>query len=75
MLEKALLERFGTILNNIALKRGVQTNAPQTSFGTILNNIALKQALSKKLAFCCFGTILNNIALKPRNSLYNILAP
>ena len=44
-----IIERFGTIRNNTALKRKVAEIFHDTSFGTIRNNTALKQGKGESL--------------------------
>ncbi|KHK22385.1 hypothetical protein I615_06343 [Listeria monocytogenes SHL007] len=57
---------FGSIQNNIALKRIVLSSWSDVGFGSIQNNIALKQVSLQFQQNRRFGSIQNNIALKPR---------
>ena len=65
-----MLRHFGTIRNNIALKRDTGTLSGLSHFGTIRNNIALKQIPYTIRSTDNFGTIRNNIALKPRRKIF-----
>ncbi len=57
---------FGSIQNNIALKRFTEKEIKKFGFGSIQNNIALKLETIGDSWFHSFGSIQNNIALKPR---------
>ena len=65
-----LLQSFGTIRNNTALKPFLLNNSIDCCFGTIRNNTALKLLLPILNQFFCFGTIRNNTALKPRRKIF-----
>ena len=70
MVGRTVIGRFGTIRNNIALKRQCRSIGQGLGFGTIRNNIALKPKISSSNTVSSFGTIRNNIALKPRRIIF-----
>ncbi len=55
---------FGTILNNMTLKRRNVAAVLTLGFGTILNNMTLKLFHRPFYLGSGFGTILNNMTLK-----------
>ena len=56
---------FGSIRNNMALKRDFINDYDGEGFGSIRNNMALKHEISLPYPNECFGSIRNNMALKP----------
>ncbi|PQD16708.1 hypothetical protein CUM74_07020 [Enterococcus faecalis] len=62
---------FGTILNNMTLKRLPPPIKNFDRFGTILNNMTLKQRKMFRGKKKSFGTILNNMTLKPRRIIFS----
>ena len=59
-----ILDRFGTIRNNTALKQNTCHFLGLVRFGTIRNNTALKLQCARGSLVKGFGTIRNNTALK-----------
>ena len=65
-----MVEGFGTIRNNTALKPSMLPHLTTGRFGTIRNNTALKPLEWYFTHRECFGTIRNNTALKPRRKIF-----
>ena len=61
-------EGFGSIRNNMALKRIEKGLAFANRFGSIRNNMALKLDFCEHSRSSRFGSIRNNMALKPRRT-------
>ena len=65
-----ILNSFGTIRNNTALKHPKLASSSSLRFGTIRNNTALKRHQLECNFSASFGTIRNNTALKPRRKVF-----